>query len=467
MKIFSGKTFPLFSAYVMVSLFLISTSLQAQNWPQWRGPARDGHVTNFILPTTLPDSLHRIWRVPVGAGLSSPVVADGKIFLLTRESEDEAVSCYELTSGKLLWQQRYSAPFIPNVQAMSTRLFPASKGRGPFATPFVHQGFLYTLGVDRMLSCFDAKTGVLQWQRHLLKQQAPEKLVYECPKCGCSEDGKEFSQAGECPACRMPFSTKGLETSATLGGGNYYGASSSPLIAGNLGIVNIGNLEGGEVIAFDLKTGKDKWKWLGSPPSSSSPILASLFGVPQVLVLTREHLVGLEANNGAELWRFAIESNAQIVTPIVFEDLVIFSAYRSPTTAMRIKKENDAWSAETAWSTSEVTLYTSTPVLVDDKLYGLSYANRGQFFAMEARTGKVLWTSDGRQAEGAAILNTNTALIALTDAAKLLVLARNATSYHALKTYQVAESPTWAHPVLWNKFVLIKDETQLTLWQMQ
>lgn len=446
--------------------FLFASHLFAQNWPQWRGLARDGAATNFVLPATLPDSLHQIWRVPVGAGLASPVVADGKIFLLTREGEEEFVSSYDLANGKLLWQQRYSAPFIPNVQAMSTRLFPASQGRGPFATPLVHQGYVYTLGVDRMLSCFNVKTGALQWQRHFLKQQAPEKLVYECPKCGCSEDGKEFSQAGECPACRMPFSPKGLETSATLGGGNYYGTSASPLLAGKFGIVNIGNLAGGEVIAFDLKTGADKWKWRGSPPSSSSPILASLFGVQQVLVLTREHLVGLDAKKGAELWRFAIESNAQIVTPIVFEDLVIFSAYRSPTTAVRLKKEKDVWSAETAWSTNEVTLYTSTPVLVGDKLYGLSYANRGQFFAMEARTGKVLWTSEGRQAEGAAILNTANALVALTDAAKLLVLARNDTNYQALKTYQVAESPTWAHPVLWNKFILIKDETQLTLWQI-
>jgi outer membrane protein assembly factor BamB len=454
-------------SFLLVLVLVIISSLHAQNWPQWRGPARDGRVTNFAAPATWPDSLQRVWRIAAGAGLSSPVVADEKIFLLTREGEEEIVSCYESANGKRLWQQRYHAPFIPNVQATSTRLFPASRGRGPFATPVIHRGYLYTLGVDRVLSCFEAKTGGLLWRKHFLKQQTPDTLVYECPKCGCNEDGKEFAQGGECSACRMPLSPKGLETSATFGRGNYYGASASPLIAGKLGIVNIGNLEGGEVIALELKTGAEKWRWRGSPPSSSSPILAEWFGAQQVLVLTREHLVGLEMKSGAQLWSFAIESNAQIVTPIVFEDLVIFSAYRSPTTAVRIKKEKEAWSAKKAWSTNEVTLYTSTPVLAGDQLYGLSYANRGQFFAMEAATGKVRWTSEGRQAEGAAILSAGEIILALTEGAKLITMAAGDTAYHAIKTYHLADSPTWAHPVLWDKNILVKDETQLTLWRVE
>lgn len=467
MRRFSFHCKRFFATLPLAAVCVFTSESLAQHWPQWRGPNRDGHVTNIASPAFWPDSLQQVWRIEVGAGLASPVVVEGKIFLLTREAEEEVVSCYESKSGKRLWQQRYRAPFIPNVQATSTRLFPASQGRGPFATPAVYNGWLYTLGVDRVLSCFEAKSGALKWQKHFLKQQAPDKLVYECPACGCGEDGKEFAHGGECSACRMPLGPKGLETSANMGGGNYYGASASPLIADNIGIVNLGNLAGGEVIAFDLRTGAEKWRWRGSPPSSSSPIIAEWFGVRQALVLTREHLVGIALKDGRELWRFAIESNAQIVTPIVFEDLAIFSAYRSPTTAIRIKKEKEVWLAEKAWSTNEVTLYTSTPVLVGDKLYGLSYANRGQFFAMEARSGKAQWTSAGRQAEGAAILSAGDFILALTDAAKLNVIARSDTGYHALKTYSVANSPTWAHPVLWEKNILIKDETRLTLWRRE
>lgn len=442
--------------------------LRAQSWPQWRGPLRDGHVKNFSPPPILPDSLQRVWRIAVGAGLSSPVIAEGHVFLHTREGEVEVVSCYDLANGAGIWQQSYQAPFVPNVQAVIPRFFPVSKGKGPFATPILHAGYLYTLGVDRVLSCFEAKTGALQWRTQFLKQNVPESLVYECQPCGCSEDGKEFAQPGECAACRMALGPKGLETSASLGGqGNYYGAAASPLIEGKLGLVNIGNLEGGEVIAFDPRSGKEKWRWHGSAPSSSSPVVAELFGVRQVLVLTREQLVGIAINDGKQLWSYAIASNAQIVTPIVFEDLVIFSAYRSPTSAVRVKKTGGSWNAEPAWSTNEVTLYTSTPVLVDDKLYGLSYANRGQFFAMEARTGKVLWTSEGRQAQGAAILSAGETLWVLTDEAKLFALARNDTEYNLLKNYQMAESPTWAHPVLWGKNILVKDESHLTLWRIE
>ncbi|MGH7456337.1 MAG: PQQ-binding-like beta-propeller repeat protein, partial [bacterium] len=192
-----------------------------------------------------------------------------------------------------------------------------------------------------------------------------------------------------------------------------------------------------------------------------------LYSVRQVVVLTRHNLAGVAVASGQLLWSHAIESDAQIVTPIVFEDLVIFSAYRSPTNAIRIKKEKDAWSVEPAWTTKDITLYISTPVLVGDKLWGLSYANRGQFFAMEARTGKVLWTSEGRQAQGAAILNAGEIWLALTDEAKLIAMAGNGAAFHPVANYQVADSPTWAHPVLMGKNILIKDETRLTLWRME
>lgn len=449
----------------IVVMLLGVAILSAQDWPQWRGPQRDGHLQAFTVPATWPDSLKKVWRVEAGAGLASPVVADGKIYLHTRDGDDEVVSCYRLSDGSRIWQQKYATPFIPNPQAVVTRFFPASKGRGPFATPVVHRNRLYTLGVDRVLSCFEAKTGDLKWRHHELKQDIPDRVVYECPPCGCNLDGKEFDQPGKCPACNMDYGPKGLETSAK-NGGNYYGAAASPLIEGNLLIVNTGNPDRGDLAAFDRHSGKEKWRWRGPSPSSSSPVVAVLHGVRQVVVLTRHNLAGVAVANGQQLWSHAIDSDAQIVTPIVFEDLVIYSAYRSPTNAIRIKKENGAWSADSAWTNKDITLYISTPVLVGDKLWGLSYANRGQFFAMEARTGKVLWTSAGRQAQGAAILNAGATLLALTDEAKLIAMAPEAASYKTLANYEVANSPTWAHPVIWEKNILVKDETTLTLWRM-
>lgn len=448
------------------ALVLLTQNLWSQDWPQWRGPGRDGHLKAFTAPTTWPDSLKKIWRIEAGAGLASPVVADGKIYLHTRDGDDEVISCYRLSDGSRIWQQRYTTPFIPNPQAVITRFFPASKGKGPFATPVIHRNRLYTLGVDRVLSCFEAKTGDLKWRHHDLKQEIPDKVVYECPPCGCNVDGQEFDLPGKCPACGMDYGPKGLETSAQ-NGGNYYGAAASPLIEGNLVIVNIGNPNGGDLAAFDLQNGEEKWRWHGPAPSSSSPVVAEIHGVRQAVVLTRHNLAGVAVANGQLLWSHDIESDAQIVTPIVFDDLVIFSAYRSPTNAIRIKKEKEAWAVEPAWNTKDITLYISTPVLVGDKLFGLSYANRGQFFAMEARTGKVIWTSEGRQAQGAAILDAGEILFALTDNAQLVVMKKNENAYKPVTQYAVANSPTWAHPIIWGKNILVKDESNLTLWRLE
>ncbi len=444
-------------------ILLPSSFVWAQDWTQWRGPGRSGVAADFQQPEAWPDSLRTIWSVEAGSGLSSPLVKDGRIYLLARVGDDETVSSYDLSTGKRFWQDKYPAPFIPNSQATSPRFFPQSQGKGPFATPILHEGFLYTMGIDRVLSCWEVKTGALKWRRQFQKQEVPENLVYICQPCGCPDDGKDFDAPGACPSCRMPLGVKGMETTASQGQGNYYGTAASPVISGSLGVVNVGNLEGGQVIAFDLKSGKEKWRWQGPPPSSSSPVVANFQGKDQIVVLTRTNLAGIDARNGEELWTFAIESNAQIVTPIIFEDTVIFSAYRSPTTAIQISKSGDSWSVEQIWSTNDVTLYTSTPVLVGDKLFGLSYTNRGQYFCLDVRSGERLWASEGRQAAGAAILNLGDAFAALTDQAKLALFAKDASAFKPIANYTVADSPTWAHPVFIGKNVLIKDESKLTL----
>lgn len=454
-------------AAMAVISFMVDHAALAQSWPAWRGAERDGHVRDFTVPEVWPDSLQKIWRVEVGAGLSSPVLQGDRLYVLTRDGDNEVVSAYSTQDGRRIWQQSYAASFVPNPQAIVPRFFPVSSGKGPFATPLLAGDKLYTLGVDRMLSCFEAESGKVLWQQHLLKQQLPDKLVYECAPCGCREDGKEFDQPGACSACGMTLGPKGIETTATQGRGNYYGAAASPIADGQSGFVNIGNPAGSDVLAFDLATGAEKWRWRGPAPSSSSPVIAELHGVRQLVVLTRTNLVGLALDDGRELWHFDISSNAQIVTPIVFESTILFSAYRSPTTSVKISKTPNGWSAVQAWSTNDVTLYTSTPVLISDHVFGLSYANRGQLFAMDARTGEQLWAGSGRFAQGAAILSSGNVLLALTNEAKLVVFARDTDRYRQLAQYTVAEQPTWAHPILWDNNIVVKDEATLTLWRLE
>jgi outer membrane protein assembly factor BamB len=424
-------------------------------------------VSDFEVPETWPDSLQKIWRVPAGAGLSSPVSVDNKVYLLARSHDEESVSCYDLSNGKVVWRQMYSAPFIPNPQATIPRFFPESRGKGPFATPLIYQDRIYTLGIDRVLSSFNATAGELEWRHHFLKQERPDRLEYECPPCGCSVDGQSFTESGQCSDCGMAYGVKGVETSAKSGGPNYYGAASSPLVVNDLIVVHVGNADHGSLLAVDPITGTKRWVWEGPPMSSSSPVVATFHGSKQIVVLTRSSIAGVSADNGQLLWSFLLESNAQVVTPIVFNDTVIFSAYRSPTTSISVSKNGDDWSVQQAWQNTSVTLYTSTPVVDQEKLYGLSYTKRGQFVCLDMRTGETLWASEGRQAQGAAILDVGSTVMALTDDGHLKVIAKDEGQYRLLKQFRVAEMPTWAHPVLSNNRILVKDEANLTLWSFE
>jgi outer membrane protein assembly factor BamB len=144
---------------VLLLLMLLAVPFShAQDWPQWRGPQRDGVVKDFVAPVTWPEKLKLVWKTPVGGGYSSPVVSQGKVWLHTRQDETEVVSCLDFNTGKVLWRQSYPSGFNKNQYA-------TQMGKGPFSTPVLYQGRLYTLGVNALLSCFDATTGTLKWRK--------------------------------------------------------------------------------------------------------------------------------------------------------------------------------------------------------------------------------------------------------------------------------------------------------------
>ncbi|PYV15990.1 MAG: serine/threonine protein kinase, partial [Acidobacteria bacterium] len=129
-----------------------------QDWTQWRGPGRDGVVSAFREPKDWPERLTRRWQVTVGLGHSSPVVAGRRVYLHSRQGEDEVVSSFELETGKLVWADRYPASYQVNPAA-------AFHGKGPKSTPAASDGRLFTLGISGILSCYDLQTGKLAWRK--------------------------------------------------------------------------------------------------------------------------------------------------------------------------------------------------------------------------------------------------------------------------------------------------------------
>ena len=408
LKAFSVVTFLVFGAQVVA----------AQEWTQWRGANRDGVVKNFDAPATWPKTLTRAWKVEVGEGFSSPVAAGRRVYLHTRKGEQEIVSALDLETGKTLWTNSYATPFNKNQYAVEM-------GKGPNSTPLLHEGRLYTLGVTAILSAFDAQTGELKWRKDFSAQVDTSKL--------------------------------------------FTGTAMSPVVEKGLVIVHVGDDRGGSVIAFDAATGKERWAWKGDGPGYASPIVVDLAGGRQVVTLTDKSVVGLAADSGKLLWKmpFPDEWNENIVTPVLYGKTLILSGVRKGTMAVEIVKGASGLEAKQIWHNPKVAMYMSSPVLDGDYLYGMSHLRKGQFFCLNAKTGELLWATEGREGPNASVLSAGNVLLFLTEDAELIVASKSRKSFEPLARYTVADAGTWAHPVVLGKQILIKDNTSLALWRVE
>jgi outer membrane protein assembly factor BamB len=400
---------------VALTLLVAIAGVRAQDWTQWRGPARSGLTEAFTAPAVWPDRPKKAWEATVGSGHSSPVVRAGRAFVLSRLADDEVVTAFDVQSGKQVWQQRYRAPYEINPAAQS-------HGKGPKSTPATGGGRLFTLGINGTLSAFDAATGKPLWR-------------------------KPFT--GEFDASSPDF-----------------GAAMSPLVDDGLVIAHVGGNKSGALSAFDAATGAVRWQWKGDGPAYASPVVGTLGGTRQIITQSRSHLVGLSAADGRLLWQvpFTTAYDQNIVTPILFEDLVIYSGIDQPLTAIRVAAANGQWSARQAWRAESVPMYMSSAVVSGGYLYGLTHRNKGQFFCAEPKTGKVLWSTRGREAENAALIASGDLLIATTTEGELVIARRDPAKFALIRRYTVAESPIWAHPVPAGRGLLIKDAEKLAYW---
>jgi outer membrane protein assembly factor BamB len=390
----------------------------SQNWTQWRGPNRDGVVASFVAPRTWPETLKPQWKTPIGIGHSTPVVSEGKVYAFTRQDDNEVATCLDLETGKQIWQRSYPAPYTMNPAAIS-------HGKGPKSTPVVSDGKLFTLGISGILSCFDAKTGRVIWR-------------------------KEFS--------------KQFKESSPL-----FGTAMSPLVDRGLVIAHVGGNDAGALTAFNVDTGDVKWSWKDDGPGYASPIMIEVYGVRQIVTQTQKNIVGVAALTGELLWRIPFETEyvQNAITPVAYGSTLIFSGLDKGAFAIQLARVDGKWVTSQLWKNDQVPMYLSSPVIVGDLLFGLSHKRKGQFFCLDARTGKPLWASLGRDGDQAAILAAGGFLFFLTSDAELIVARASSNGYDVLMKYTVATSPTWAHPVIIGNRVLIKDERTLALLRIE
>jgi outer membrane protein assembly factor BamB len=396
-------------------LLLLAPVLPGAEWPQWRGPARDGVLPSFKEPGAWPERLNRKWKISAGQGHASPILAGGRIFILARRQNRETVSSVNPEDGKTLWTQSYEAPYRMSAAALK-------HGEGPKSTPVFSDGKVYTLGISGILSCFEAASGRPVWR-------------------------KEFSRQ--------------FSLTSPL-----YGSAMSPVVDRGLLIAHVGGNDSGALTAFDAATGEVKWSWNGDGPGYASPLVLDVGGTRQVVTQSQQNIVGVDAGSGALLWKIAFPTPyaQNVVTPVVYRDTLIFSGLGKGVMAVTVSKSGGQWSAKQLWSNQDVSMYMSSPVLSGDLLFGFSHKNKGQFFCLDAKTGATKWTGDPRQGDNAAMVLAGGALLLLKDDGELIVARASGKGFEPARKYTVADSATWAHPLVIDGGIVIKDADSLALW---
>jgi outer membrane protein assembly factor BamB len=401
---------PSFKIVQMVALG--SCLAMAGDWPEWRGPHRDGVLTGE--PSSWPEKLNLKWKINVGEGHASPIVAGASAYTFSRLDDQETVTAIDPATGKIRWQQHYPAPYKMNPAA-------TGHGLGPKSTPLYSNGRIYTLGINGILSCWDAETGKLRWR-------------------------KEFSQQYK-------------------EGAPDFGTAMSPLVDNGLLIAHVGGTKLGAITAFDASTGDIKWTWDGDSPAYASPIVVESGGVRQMVTQTKSNIVGLAVASGKLLWKipFTTAYDQNIVTPVGYKDTLIFSGIDKGVFAVRLQ---NGGSPQTIWQNKDVAMYMNSPVVVGDLVFGFSHLKKGQIFCLNARTGALQWAGSPRGGDNAAMLASASTFFALTPDGQLLIARPTAKGLGEVRRYEVADSPTWAHPVVLPDGFLIKDLKSLARWSV-
>ena len=392
-----------------IAVMLVSGSVSAQEWTGWRGPARDGSVAAALVPKPWPTSLARAWHVDVGEGYSSPVVSRGRAFVHSRRDPDEIVTAIDLATGRVAWQQQYRAAFQKNQYA-------TQMAKGPNSTPLVAGTRVYTLGVTGVLSAWNTADGALVWREDYSASVDTSKL--------------------------------------------FCGTAMSPMLDGGSLIVQVGSdIHGGRVMALDPATGKQRWAWKGLGPGYASPLSLTVGGVRQLVTLTNGSIVGIDAATGGSLWSvpFPDDWHENIASPVWTGSHVVVSGTRQGTHAYAVNNTNGTWEAKLAWKNPDVTMYTSSPVFADGRIYGLSAKRRGQFVMLDAATGAVKWATEGRDGTHASILIAPEHVLFLTDAGALILAPRGSDKFVQERRYDIGTSSTWAIPVLLPDGLLVRE----------
>lgn len=397
--------------FVLLCACLLPLNALAADWPQLFGPTRDGVCTetNLVLPWP-KDGPPVAWQRPVGAGFSGLVVAGERLIFFHRLDDNEVVECLHPATGKERWKFTYPTAYRDDF----------GFDDGPRATPVIDGKQVFTFGAEGTLHALDLETGQKQWRRKLNEEYKVRK--------------------------------------------GFFGVGSSPIVEGELIVVNVGGREGkAGIVALNRRTGKEVWGSTDHEASYSSPTAATIDGARHLLFLTREGLVSLDPANGGvrftKRWRALINASVNAATPLVFDGHVFVSTtYSVGAFVARVKADG----LEQLWANDEsLSNHYNTSVRAGDYLFGLDGRQESgvELRCVEWKTGKVRW---GKSRFGCSTLTrVGEQIIALTELGELVRFDATPEAYRERARATILSKPTRAAFAIANGRLFARDEKKL------
>jgi len=413
-----------FAAPILFSVVLgIATPSVAGDWPQWHGPTRDCRVpAGEPTPSSLPADLNAVWKIAVGGGFSSPVVAGGKLVYLDENGKQEVAHLIETKTGKAIW----NLPFADR--------FEDEWGAGPRSTPLIDGDRVYVQSCNGEFRCLSLADGKVIW-------------------------GTSFEE---------DFGVKFLGSKANSGTATRRGNSGSCLVDGAGVIVPVGSTDGATLVCFDKLNGKVMWKSGNDEAAYSAPLVATLAGVKQIVYLSADSLAGYVPGTGKILWRVPLKTDAKrhACSPVVVGDTITVNSHSFGTICFRIVKSGEGFSAEQAWGNKDLKTNLATAVAVGDHFYNQG-GNR-DYVSFDATTGATKWVQPGfgqGKKDYSSTIVSGRNLLVLTEDGTLLLLKADPGKYSELGRAQVCGN-TWSFPAYADGKLYVRDSRQLACYNL-
>ena len=386
-----------------------ATIARRAEWPGFRGPDRDSVIHGVQIATDWSASPPvQLWRRPIGPGWSSFAVSGNLIYTQEQRGDDEIVACYRMSTGEPVWRHRDAA-----------RFWESNAGAGPRGTPTLTNGRVFTLGATGILNVLDAATGAVVWSRNAASD---------------------------------------VKTKTPM-----WGFSSSPLVVDDVVIVAVG----GKLAGYDAATGNPRWSGPGTGMSYSSPHLATIDGVKQVLFMSGQGTTSVSPGTGKILWEHAWPGGA-IVQPAVTEDggILVNTVSMNGGAGLRrlaIAHTGGQWSAAERWTSTGLKPYFNDFVVHKGHAFGFD----GSILScIDLQDGQRKWKG-GRYGNGQLLLLADQdLLLVLSEEGELALVKATPDQFTEVARFPAIEGKTWNHPVLVHNVLLVRNDQEMAAFRL-